>query len=99
MHLLYCYYAFIDYCIVILTTKLPNCQTSRNQIRRLSTIVLSPTPRPPIHHCFISTTIGGGVAVIYKSTMKIVKVLIKHPGSVSVKLKSSDGVNMFCSSL
>ena len=31
MYLLYCYYALIDY-IVILTTKLPNCQTSRNQI-------------------------------------------------------------------
>ena len=26
------YYVFIDYYIVILTTKLPNCQTSRNQI-------------------------------------------------------------------
>ena len=32
MCLLYCYYAFIDYYIVILTTKLPNCQTSRNKI-------------------------------------------------------------------
>ena len=30
--MLYFYYAFIDYFIVILTTKLPNCQTSRNQI-------------------------------------------------------------------
>ena len=46
MYLLYCYYAFIDYYIVILTTKLPNCQTSRNQISgaQLSGAQLSPTP-------------------------------------------------------
>ena len=28
MYLLYCYYAFIDYCIVILTNKLPNIKKS-----------------------------------------------------------------------
>ena len=28
MYLLYCYYAFIDYCIVILTTELPNIKKS-----------------------------------------------------------------------
>ena len=50
MYLLYCYYAFIDYYIVILTTKLTNCQTSRNQISgaQLSGAQLSPTPYIPL---------------------------------------------------
>ena len=55
-----------------------------------------------IHHCFRSNTMGGGVAIIFKSTMKVVKMFIRHPGSfesVSVKLKCYDGINLFCSCL
>ena len=47
-----------------------------------------------------SNTVGGGVAIIFKSTMKVVKMFIRHPDSfesVSVKLKCYDGVNLFCS--
>ena len=36
MFLLYCYYEFFDCYIVILTTKLPSCQRSRNQISGLN---------------------------------------------------------------
>ena len=53
-----------------------------------------------IHHCFRSNSAGGGVAIIYKANMKIIKVFIKHPRSfesISVKLKCSDNGVMFCS--
>lgn len=36
-----------------------------------------------IHHCFRSNSAGGGVAIIYKANMKIIKVFIKHPRSLN----------------
>ena len=73
MYLLYCYYAFIDSYMVILTTKLTNCQTSRNQIsgaqsqewgtsgpRHLDPRHLDPRHLDP-RYCTVYNTVEAGV--------------------------------------
>ena len=53
-----------------------------------------------IHHCFRSNTGGGGVAIIFKPLLKVVKIFVKHATtfeSVSVKMKFQDNSSLFCS--
>ena len=52
-----------------------------------------------IHHCFRSKTAGGGVAIVYKASLKVIRIFIDHPDSfesVSVKLKCPDNSSVFC---
>ena len=52
-----------------------------------------------IYHNFRKTSVGGGVAIIYKPTVKLIKVSHNHEQSfesVSAKLKCSDNSWIFC---
>ena len=52
-----------------------------------------------IHHCFRTNCAGGGVAIIFKPTLKVIKIFLNHTKSfesVSVKLKLQDNTSLFC---
>ena len=52
-----------------------------------------------IHHCFRHQNAGGGVAIIFKPTCKVVKIFHNHANSfesVSVKLKLQDSTSLIC---
>ena len=54
-----------------------------------------------IYHCYRDNfQCGGGVAIIYRPLLKVIKVFVNHSKSfesVSVKLKMSDNTYLFCS--
>ena len=55
-----------------------------------------------IHHFFRKEKLGGGVGVIYKSSLKVVRVFFNQNDSfesISVKVKLKDGSSVLCSCL
>lgn len=53
-----------------------------------------------IHHCFRDNIRGGGVAIIYKSQLKVTKVTVQHDPSfesITAKLKLKDNSLIVCS--
>ena len=52
-----------------------------------------------MHHCFRQNNAGGGVAIIFKPSIDVVKIFYDHAKSfesVCVKLKLQDGTSLLC---